>query len=469
MAARRTEPLSWPHDAAPRAERARAHATAVLSERIRQGDRDGVRSALAGWEAADILAMMTRLRFKRARRLIDWLPDEMQIAVLAELDPRMREVLLQDETHRWLRKMLRRLDRERALRLLASLPRDVAEGLIAEMPEPGRWREALSFLEESAGEVMHRRFVAVTPDRTIGAVIDEVAARSDWIDQLDAIYVVDEADRLLGYLRIRDLLVTDRATRVGEAMRADVVSVNADMDREAVLRLAERRHLRAVAVRDRAGRLVGCVRARELADIARAEAEEDMKIMSGLPPEATAHDPPLRIVRRRLPWLLGGLLGAGVAASVIGAFEASLARAAILASFIPVVMATAGNAGIQASTVTVQALTSGTLWPGELWPRLGRECLGAALNGLAVAAAVAAVVLLAALALPVDRAPALALTAGLALVAVTTIASLIGAAVPVALDRMGIDPAVSTGIFITTGNDVFGVLAFFLIASALYL
>jgi len=469
MTAKDDAPLDWDRGHGAAAEERRAAVARAIAERIKAGDAEGVRRVLDDWAPADVLAMMRRLRFKRARRLLDWLPDETQFAVLYELDPRLREVVLEEETTAWLSKMLRRLDRDKAIRLLAGLPREVADELIAEMDAPERWRAELSWLEESAGATMHRGYVAVHPERRIGEVIEEIRARADRIEALDAIYVTDAEDRLLGYLRIRDLLLADREARVADVLRPDVVSVDADMDREAVLRLATERRLRVVAVRDRAGRLVGCVSARELAEIARAEAEEDMRLMAGLPAEASAHDRPLGIVRRRLPWLLGGLVGSTVAASVIGAFEDALAQAAILASFIPVVMATAGNAGIQASTVTVQALTAGRLWTGELRSRVAHETAGAALNGAVMGAAVALIVVLAGAVIGIDRPGLLALTAGLALFAVTTLASLMGTLAPLVLDRLKLDPAVATGIFITTGNDVFGVLIFFLIASALYL
>ncbi|MEM6423207.1 MAG: magnesium transporter, partial [Pseudomonadota bacterium] len=258
-------------------------------------------------------------------------------------------------------------------------------------------------------------------------------------------------------------------TAVAEVTRHDVVSANANLDREAVLRLAEERGLRVIAVTDDDGRLVGRISAAELTEISRAEAAEDLLKLGGVSPASTTRDGPVKIVRRRVPWLLAGLAGASVAAGVIGSFEDQLARAAVLASFIPVIMATAGNAGIQASTVTLQGLTAGEDAFEELVPRLGREFLGALMNGAMIGLAMAALVIAASVVFSIDRPGLLAATVAVSLLLVTALASTVGAAIPAILDRLGLDPATATGIFITTANDVFGVLAFFYVASLLYL
>ncbi len=461
--------LVWDRGTTAAAEERRTAIARAISERIKAGEEAEVLSILEPWAPADLIAMMRRLRFKRARKLLDWLPDDTHFAVLYELDPRLRAVVLEDETTAWLKKMLRRLDGHKAARLLADLPRDLARDLLAELPASVAERLALPMAEESAATAMHRRYLAVRPESSLTEAVETIRARQDEIEALDAVYVTDAAGHLLGYLRTRDLLLADRGATVGTVMRRDVLSVDAEIDREAVLRLAEERRLRVVPVCDPEGRLVGVVSAHELAEIARVEAEEDMSLMAGLSPGSTAHDRPLSIVKRRLPWLLGGLVGSSVAAVVIGSFEEALAQAAILASFIPVVMATAGNAGIQASTVTVQALTRGTLWQGETWTRLLSEGLGAVLNGALIGTAVGVLVVLAAQFTAVDRPVALAFTAWAALLTVTVIATLLGTLAPVVLDKLKIDPAVATGIFITTGNDVFGVLIFFVIASVFYL
>ena len=175
------------------------------------------------------------------------------------------------------------------------------------------------------------------------------------------------------------------------------------------------------------------------------------------------------MVRHRLPWLIAGLAGSSIAASVIAGFEEDLARVAIIASFIPIVMAMAGNAGIQAATITVQGLAAGNLWIGDLRWRLGKELLSSSVNGLVVALLTVLLVLGAAQFLEFEAPMRLAVAAGLSVATVTVLATVLGSTVPVLLDYFDIDPAVATGVFITTCNDVIAVLAFFLITSRLYL
>ena len=170
-----------------------------------------------------------------------------------------------------------------------------------------------------------------------------------------------------------------------------------------------------------------------------------------------------------MPWLLIGLVGSSIAALVIGGYEDALTEAAILASFIPVIMATAGNVGIQASTVSIQAITSGATWSGDFAARVGRELLGALMNGTIVGTAMALLVLLISTLTPIDRPEMLALTALLSLAGVTVFAGTFGSTIPFILKAAKQDPAVATGIFITTTNDVVGVILYFAVAALFYL
>jgi len=458
----------WQWAATPAGEAENAATVVLLSDWIKADRRERVLAVLAEWPPVDALAMFTKLSSKRARKLFGWLPDDLGLRVLSEIDPRLQVILTQRETRQRFAKLLQRLKPQQILRLLAELPDELAAALIAEREDAYKLSRQLKKYKDTAASAMRSGVLAVPETWLIDQVISDIRARSAEIEKLDAMYVVDEEHRLKGYLRMRDLLLCPRDALVADILHTDLVSVDADEDQERVLRLAKQRNLSVIAVKDRDGKLLGCVTQRELAQIVRDEAEEDMLLMGGVSPDSTVDDTPLQIVRRRVPWLVGGLLGASVAATVIGSYEDALAKAAILASFIPVVMATAGNAGIQASTVSIQALTSGTMWSGDIWARLAREFVGAAMNGALIGIAVGAMVLLVAQFVPIDRPGMLSATVLVALITVTIIASTVGAAVPAVLDKLGLDPAVATGIFITTSNDVFGVLIFFTVASLLY-
>jgi magnesium transporter len=428
-----------------------------------------VASAAAQLSATDAARVVLHLKPKQARIFLHLLPDAPSLALLHECDPSVRERLLDDQELERIASIVARLKLEDAADFLADAPAPLVAAALAQYPDVVGLRAALDYREETAGSVMRRRLVAAPEDWTISMVIDEIRACAERIDRVHAVYVIDGGRRLLGYLNASDLLLQPAGARVADVMHRDVVSVSANDDREDLARLAGRENLPVLPVVDAAGVLVGMVTPQELRAIDRAEADEDIKLLSGLAPESSAADGPLRIVPRRLPWLAAGLLGAGTAALVIGSYEDALTEAAILASLIPIVMSLAGNAGIQAATVSVQAMSTGSFWFGDLGNRILREIGGAMLNGSAVGLITALGIMGLSQLVEIDRPANLALTAALTLVAVTIQASAIGAVIPLLLARLKFDPAVATGVFITTGNDVVGVLIFFLVATTFYI
>ncbi len=353
--------------------------------------------------------------------------------------------------------------------MLEPLPDDMARDLIRGHPQADRLRQAQAANRDSAAAHMRHGVMIVPVAWTVAQVIADLRTRHSDIPQLDMIFSVDGDQRLVGYVRPRDLLLSPGETPLAPLLRDDALVVDGRADQEDVLHLAEARGARILAVTDDQGRVLGGIAPPELAEILREESEEDLLKLGGVSPASSQFDAPVQIVRRRLPWLLGGLIGASVAAMGIVSYEDALAESAILASFIPVVLATAGNAGIQASTVSVQVLTSGHNWQGDLPGRVLRELGGAALNGVLVGLVVACLALLGSLVINIRAPGLLALTATIALTLVTTIAAGMGTLVPFALRALRLDPAAATGIFITTTNDVFGVLTFFTVASVIYL
>ncbi|WP_116130811.1 magnesium transporter [Tropicimonas sp. IMCC34043] len=462
-------PPLWDATEGENADAANAAATKAISAMIKAGERRRVLTVLDRWQPTDILALFMRLRSKHARRLLEWLPDEAGIGILSELDPRLRALLVEEKTKAKFRKLIGNLDQDRALALLEGLPHDYALDIVTGDPNEAALREALETDDDMAAAHMLRGILTAREDGTVGEVIAEIRARSDQIDRLERVYVIDAQQTLKGCVRLRDLLLNDDDTPIAQVMEQNAVVVTAETDQEDVLALAKKKRIHNIAVVDAAGRLIGGITPRGLRRIAREEAEEDMLLMGGVSPDATAFDRPLQIVRRRLPWILGGLIGSSIAATVIGSYEQALAEAAILASFIPVVMSTAGNVGIQASTMSIQAIGNGMSLRGDFLPRLGREMLAAVMNGLLVGSVVGALVLLASMLFPIPSPLYLALTCLFAILLVTILAATLGTLVPFVLKALKFDPAVATGIFITTTNDVFGVLVFFTVASVFYL
>jgi magnesium transporter len=462
-------PLRWTR--ARPGERLDANRPVVkaIAQMIKQGQMDLLRVELRRWHPRDIVELLVQLPLKRARKLFLSLPPGPAAKVIAELHDDFRAALLEDATIERLVEILDSLDPEDAVDAIDDLPEEARERLLPRLQQSEAITELMAYKEDSAGGIMTRKFVAVPPDWTVAQVVSEVRRNASRTKKLSAVYVVDAQRRLIGYLKLRDLLLRPNDALVADIARKDIVAVRPDMDQEEVVRVTERNDLASVPVVDAEDRLIGRITSDELQRVVRDEAEEDLRLLSGVSPDARPDEPVLGIVRNRLPWLVAGLGGAVVSGSIVGSFQDEIAAAAILASFIPVVMSMAGNAGIQASTVAIQGLATGTIWIGDLPWRLAKEAVAALLNGLAAATILALIVLVAGPIIGVQNPVLLALTAGIALTFVTLLAVALGASVPLILQHFGIDPAMATGIFITTGNDIIAVLVFFVVATAIYL
>lgn len=417
-----------------------------------------------------LAALLLRLDPQDARKLLNDLPERPNLAVLDALNPGERARLLDADGRRRLRRLLTGANVETVADLVAGLPDALVDELLAGHAELAAIRRAIDYADETAGEAMMRRqLVAIPADWTVEQTVAEIRAHAAEITRLYVVYVVDADKKLLGYVKLRDLLLHGGAEPIGALMRVDVAAVSARSDREEAARLAERENLPAIPVVDGQNRLVGAIGANSLRAIARDEAAEDIKLLANVAPDQSIDDGPLKILRHRLPWLVSALLGAMGAGLIVGAFEEALEEAVILASLIPMVMDTAGNAGIQASTVTIEAMAKNPFRPGEIMARFFRELGGALLNGLSMGAVTALGLLVLSSLLPIDQPGRLAVTAAVTLVLIIVQAAMVGVLVPVALARLKLDPAVGTGVFITTVNDFAGITILFLVAKIFYL
>jgi magnesium transporter len=442
---------------------------ATLDRLIRDDERRQVLDVVAYWDPLDIRDLLIFLPIKLARRLFNWLPAGSAVDVLVAVSTDLRAQLMQDIGIARIAEIAEGLEEDDAVELLDDLPHAVVEEVLDRLPDSDDLRERLEFEEDTAGEAMTTKFVAVLDHWDVRTATRAVRKMAAEIESFYEVYVVNEARQLVGRLQLRDLLLNKKRTRIRDIMRDVEVYVSPDEDQEDVLELARTYNVQTIPVVDDQMHVIGRITVEELHEIVRDEAEEDIMLMSGVTPDALPDDSVGRIIRGRFPWLAGGLVGAALAGVVVGSFEEQLRQAAILASFIPVVMAMAGNAGIQASTVTVQGLAAGNLWIGDLGGRLVKEFLGSLINGALIAVALGILVVGASNFIEVDAPLRLAVAAGLSVLLVTMIAATLGSTIPLVLNHFDIDPAVATGVFITTTNDILGVLVYFSVASAIYL
>jgi magnesium transporter len=438
---------------------------------IDDGSEAMVLNILEDVHAADIASLLSHLSRADAGRILGWLASEVAGDVIVDLDDAFRAELLADASQARLKAVLDEMDTDDAADVLSDLPEKVAEAILPTLEDAEEVGALLDYDEETAGGLMAAEFVAVPARWTVEQATEEVRRNADEVEQVYGVYVVSADQKLAGFVSLKGLLLSPASATVETVMDHEPMSVLTSVDQEDVARAMERYDLVSMAVVDNKGLLVGRITIDDIVDVIREEAEEDIQRMSGVAGFEEATDSVFRVVRGRLPWLLAGMFGAAGAAAVILQFEDVLQASAILAGFIPIVMATAGNAGIQSSAIAVQGLAAGDIWTTDLLRRIGKEIAVSVLNGLAVALVLGLVIVgIGATGLIEIEGPLqLAVTASLALVIVIIMATTIGATIPLLLDKSGIDPALATGPFITTSNDILGILVFFLLAEALYL
>lgn len=463
------EALVWHREPAQEPLDANDATLARIRQMIKAGERIALVDLMKRWDPIDVMQLLVRLRLKQARKLFKWLPSNPSIKVIAELRPEFRSILMEESTLEQFRDILAGLDPDDAAEMLNDFPDEVAETLAERLPDVEAVAGFEAYADDSAGRIMARKFVALPETCTVEDASALIRAEAERIRKIYTVYVLDDEGRLTGTIAVGKLLLSPPEATLAEIMNRDFLAVSAETDQEEVLRLARKRDMHTVPVLNSDGQLIGRITPKQMARVASEEATEDMLLMSGVSSEAKADDTVLKIMRGRLPWLLAGLIGSSIAASVVGSFEHQLATAAILAAFIPVTMSMAGNAGLQASAVAVQGIATGALWSGDIAFRLMKEFIAALANGAVAGCILAGLVMIASTVVPITDPVHLALATSFSLLCVTTLAAMVGATIPIVLDKFGIDPAMATGVFITSTNDVLGVLVFFLMATTFYL
>lgn len=399
-------------------------------------------------DLADVLAALdeaTRVR------VVSELPTELASMALAEMEAAENpsEMLLAVGPE-YAAELVEELPSDDAAELVSELTPGDREAVLADVSDRADVDQILQYPEDSAGRLMTTALAAVREDATLGEGIEEIRRQSGEDEDLYQVYVIDGQGRLKGTVPIARLIVASPARVVREVMEPPAVHVRPDQDQEEVARLMARYNLPAVPVVDGQGRLLGRVTFDDVIDIVEAETTEDILKFAGANPAEHLIGPWTTAVRYRLPWLVINLLTAFLAGAVVYAFQGTLGRVVVLAVWMPIIAGMGGNAGTQALAVTVRRLALGLLPRGRAWQVIRKEMLVGAINGLANGVVVALV------AVAVGQGWMLGLVVFLAMVGNLVVAGLAGAFIPVVLDRVGVDPAIASSIFVTTFTDVCG-------------
>ena len=444
------------------AETTRTEADAAVAERVAEfsaalaaHDLDRVREFAAGLRAPDLADVLELLGADERVALIQALGANFDPEVLSELDAGVRDQLFDALPKDFLAQAVSQLETDDAAYVLEGLEEAEKQDLLARMPVQDRvaLERNLDYPEETAGRLMQTDFVAVPPFWTVGQVIDHMRETDDLPETFSDIFVVDPTYRVLGSVDLSRLLRTKRNVRIDAIMDGDRHVISALADQEEMAREFERYDLKSAPVVDENSRLVGVVTVDDVVEVIQEETEEDLRRLAGVGDESIA-DSVVHTVRNRVVWLVVNLATAVLSASVIKLFDASIEQMVVLAVLMPIVASMGGNAATQTMAVAVRALATRELGPVNARRVVLREAAVGLVNGLLLATLLALGVLL------VFGTGKLGLVIAVAMIFNQLAAALAGILIPLGLTRLGFDPAVASGVFVTTVTDVCGFFAF---------
>lgn len=440
----------------------------ILLESIRRLLRRGAVSHLKKIvdksHAADLSTVLHALPLVDGRKLLEVIEDpEKKGELFSRLDTDTFLELIEGVKIEDIVEVLEQMPSDDVADLIGRMPEEMSEAILKKMKKEGseEVEGLLSYGDDTAGGIMVPDFIALREDITAKEAIESLQKEHLDVEMPFYLYVVDEYGNLVGVSSLRQLVVVPPETPLKEFMTTDVFSVRTDMDQEEVARIVARYDILAVPVVDESNRLVGIVTVDDVIDIIREEATEDMLKMVGVGEEFVETQSIVRSTRTRLPWLFASCLGGITASMIIGHFQASLAKLAYLAAFIPVIMGMGGNIGIQSSTIVVRGLATGKLHVRDVWASMLRELAIGLILGFFYGILVGAVAQFRYSRL------LLGLSVGLGVLCSMTLAALSGSLMPMFFARINIDPAVATGPFVTTAIDIISVSIYFIISTTL--
>jgi magnesium transporter len=415
--------------------------------------------------AADIAEIFNQLDFDEAKYLYDLLPEETTAEVLPELNEEMREQLLASLSTKEIAEQLDNMDSDDAADVINELPEEIQSEVlsqIGDIEQASDIADLLNYEEGTAGSLMAKELVSVQVNEKVSACIDEIREQTDNVDVMYAVYVVDENDRLVGMLSLKKLVISQPSTKIEEIFDSEIISVKTNTTTSEISDIMRKYDLVVLPVIDTLGRLVGRITIDDVVDVIREEAEKDIQRMSGISDDVDSSDNLWRLSSARIPWLLVGMCGGIIGSRIISSYETQIQIHPEMAFFIPLIGAMGGNVGVQSSAIIVQGLANNTLKGEKLVPKLMKELGVGLINGLICSSLIFAYNIL------ISDSINLASIVSIALITVIIFASFLGTFVPLTLYRFKINPALATGPFVTTLNDILGITIYFLIGRLLY-
>jgi magnesium transporter len=436
-----------------------------ISKAIENGNDGFILSHLKDLHAADIAEIMHELSEDEGKYIFRLLESEKAADTLLELDEDVREDLLESLTTKEIAAHLNEMESDDAADVVGELPEEKKREVISQIEDKTQVSDIeklLIYEEGTAGAIMASELISVNENWTVERCIVEMRKQAQEIEHVYNIYVVNDENILIGVLSLKTLLFATPKTQIKELVNANIRFVYAHQTQEEAARLMEKYDLVAMPVVDENKKLLGRITIDDVVDVIKEEAEKDYQMASGLSEKVESTDSIWVISRARLPWLLVAMIGGIFASRVIGIFEGEIQIHPEMAFFIPLVAAMGGNVGIQSAAIVVQQLARQGIELNGIIPKLFKELIVGLVNGLICSGIILSYNLL------FSDSVNLSLTVSIALLTVIIFAAVFGTFVPLALNKYKIDPALATGPFITTTNDILGALIYFTVGRILY-
>ncbi|MDI1254654.1 MAG: magnesium transporter [Flavobacterium sp.] len=409
---------------------------------------------------ADIAEILDELGFEEATYIFKVLDSEKTAEILLELDDDLRENILRRLTPKEIAEELDELETNDAADIIAELSQSKKEEVISELQDVEHAKDIVDLLrydEDTAGGIMHKELVKVNENWSVLTCVKEMRIQAENISRVHSIYVVDDEDRLKGRLSLKDLLTTSTKTQISEIYIRKLNSVKVNDEDVEVARIMQKYDLEAIPVVDEMGRLVGRITIDDIVDVIKDEADKDYQMAAGITQDVEATDSVLELTKARLPWLLMGMVIELFASQVLESNSQLTKQFETLFIFVPLLSATAGNIGVQASAIVVQGLANGSV------KEFNRNYFSKELTVSMISGTIISLFLLLYHTILYGQL-LVGIAISISMIAVILFAATLGTLVPLLLHRNKIDPAIATGPFITTTNDVFGIFLYFVIA-----
>ena len=429
-------------------------------ELVKLSDEKSIVKIFSNYHHADIAEILEELNSDDATYIIKLLDSEKTSDVLMELDDDYREKILKNLSIQEIAEEVEELDSDDATDIISELPEEKQKKVISKISDAEHKadiKELLKYDEDSAGGLMAKELIKVNENWSVTSCVKEMRTQASEVTRVHSVYVVDNDDILLGRLSLKDLLVANPKTKIKSIYKKNVDHVFDTDTAESVASTMQKYDLGAIPVVNKKKKLLGRITIDDIVDLIKEEAEEDYQLAAGILQDVDVDDSIFELTRARLPWLIVGLVGGIGAAFVMGGFDEILLQHKILFYFTPLIAAMAGNVGVQSSAIIVQGLANDEI-KGTINNRLFKETLLSILNGVILAGLLFLFIYF------WQGEIDIALALSIALVAVVIVAGIIGTFIPLFLNKRGIDPAIATGPFITTSNDIFGILIYFMVA-----